>query len=552
MSRSYLLIALTSFVFFIVNRGTDASAVDDPRQEILATFEGGQITRSDLESGRPVLAGTGTPLVESRQVRQLAIYRFLSERVGDRGPDRVLQMRLLAAEAAIFREQFLKDRKSKLVVPEYLIERQLESTRGDYARPEQRRIRNIFKNTAQLSSGDALEVHKKLEELRTLVINGADFAALAFKESDSSNRLDGGLIGSIRRGALSQEIEEIIFNLDEGDVSAVTRYGNGLHLFFCERIDEPRNLSDEEIRGRIRESLAKKMLSEDWKSLSNLWVAEAKFNAGALNSVDTSAIVFEIEGHHSFTNAEVGEFLKSLGKFEVASETEREDQIKRLIVSLRSRYEYERNSDVSPQLRDLVDWMRRRLLAENELEREFKILGDFPAINEDVLRNTYESQREELISDPTFLLESLALRIDPEQLPSDTARLQALRDHIIANPDETMASFAKENFPATTLERIRVVPPEWQTELSIRGIGRVQFRSFKELEIGEVSPIFRTIIGGPTLWTLKLHESEEPRQISYEEARPGLKRYHEKRNIESRRLRVEAAVLESMNFQVPR
>lgn len=527
-----------------------AMAVDpaDRPEEILATFTGGEITRGDLETARPILSGTGTPQVQSFQVRQLAIYRYLHDLAGAREPDALLRMRITSAEAAILKNRFIERRKEVIAVTEQEVLSEMENVRHQLQRPEQRRLRNLFKSTVGLSAPEAEEVRARMVELRQGILEGGDFAAVARVESDSANRLDGGLVGTVARGKLDPELERVIFSLKSGEMSEIISFGRGLHLFLCERIDPPRALPEEEVRSRIRQNLRERRWEDEWKELGRSWVSEAAFDPAMLQSGESTAIALAIPGREPFTVGDLKVLLTSGKGGPLPPSEEVRARIESLLISLRAAGEYLAVSAPDQTTRDRIEWMKRRLTAEREIEIRLEALGSVPPPEEATLQNTYESQRDELVTDRSYLIETLTLRIEPDALASDTAHLQSLRENLAGNASETFLSLATRDFPKEMLERIRVVAPEWKTELEIRGLGRVQYQAFQELEPGETSAVFRTLVGGPALWLMRLDGIRESRPITFEEARPGLIRYHRERELERRRSGVVTSLLEEMRY----
>ncbi len=78
-------------------------------------------------------------------------------------------------------------------------------------------------------AGNAAPQIALLDSLRTLIVNGADFAELARQySSDQSARTNGGHMGWISMGQFPYEFEDVAYNTAEGDISPVfdTRFGH--------------------------------------------------------------------------------------------------------------------------------------------------------------------------------------------------------------------------------------------------------------------------------------------------------------------------------------
>ncbi|HEY6970667.1 MAG TPA: peptidylprolyl isomerase [Candidatus Angelobacter sp.] len=75
------------------------------------------------------------------------------------------------------------------------------------------------------------EAQAKAEQLLQQLRKGADFAALAKKNSDGSTAAQGGEIGSFHRGEMDKELEDKTFSLKPGGVSDVIRTRQGFIIF---------------------------------------------------------------------------------------------------------------------------------------------------------------------------------------------------------------------------------------------------------------------------------------------------------------------------------
>jgi peptidyl-prolyl cis-trans isomerase SurA len=88
-------------------------------------------------------------------------------------------------------------------------------------------------------SGEQKEIaRKKLEKIRTDIINGSDFSLQAILYSeDPGSATEGGSLGEINRGELVPEFEAVAFKLKPGELSEITETPFGFHLIM---VDEKR------------------------------------------------------------------------------------------------------------------------------------------------------------------------------------------------------------------------------------------------------------------------------------------------------------------------
>ncbi|HET7631859.1 MAG TPA: peptidylprolyl isomerase [Gemmatimonadaceae bacterium] len=82
---------------------------------------------------------------------------------------------------------------------------------------------------------------RHIDSLRTAIVNGADFARIAKRESaDSTSRELGGDIGWNRRGGgLTPNFERVLFAMDPGKVSPVFETPFGFHILRVDRVNGP-------------------------------------------------------------------------------------------------------------------------------------------------------------------------------------------------------------------------------------------------------------------------------------------------------------------------
>lgn len=134
-----------------------------------------------------------------------------------------------------------------------------------FERPEMRMLRHIlvtFDNPQQRANATTL-----LEGLHHSVQDIAAFAKAALRHSQCPTAVDGGKLGSIKRGQLFPELEPAAFALAEGEISSVLASPIGLHIIMCEAINPGETLSFAAARERIIERLGdqrRQKLQREW------------------------------------------------------------------------------------------------------------------------------------------------------------------------------------------------------------------------------------------------------------------------------------------------
>lgn len=144
---------------------------------------------------------------------------------------------------------------------------------NEYIQPEEIRLRNILiRPKKDLEPAKALE---RAREILRRLKEGGDFAGLAKKYSEGPNAKEGGLMGYVKKEDLLPEIEAIVFNLKEGELSDIVQTSLGYHIFKVEERREriARGLS--EVRHDVEEAVFKEKVKGKLKG----WIEGLKKNA---------------------------------------------------------------------------------------------------------------------------------------------------------------------------------------------------------------------------------------------------------------------------------
>jgi len=106
------------------------------------------------------------------------------------------------------------------------IKKYYDENKERFKRPEQVRVAHIVKHVNwQADENSASDIMRKaLDELA----GGASFESLVGKYSDCAD--NGGDLGYITRGQMVEEFEDVVFNLDTGQVSGIFQTRFGFHI----------------------------------------------------------------------------------------------------------------------------------------------------------------------------------------------------------------------------------------------------------------------------------------------------------------------------------
>ena len=143
--------------------------------------------------------------------------------------------------------------KITLLTPE--IEEYYQQNLARFTEPAEVELKEILLLT---EGKEKPEVQKRAEEVLAKLRAGASFeeSAKQYSEGPTANR--GGGIGSFRRGSMSAPIEEVAFQLKEGEFSGIIETEYGLQVIQVEASKEPRERPLDEVRREITNELYQK------------------------------------------------------------------------------------------------------------------------------------------------------------------------------------------------------------------------------------------------------------------------------------------------------
>jgi peptidyl-prolyl cis-trans isomerase D len=144
--------------------------------------------------------------------------------------------------------------RQKIVVPATDIQRSYNDNIQQYQTPEQIRASHILLKTEGKNEAD---VKKRAEAILAQVKGGADFAALAKKESeDDGSKANGGDLGFFGKGRMVPEFEKAAFAMQPGQTSDLVRSQFGFHIIRVieKKAGETRPL--DQVRQQIQDQLS--------------------------------------------------------------------------------------------------------------------------------------------------------------------------------------------------------------------------------------------------------------------------------------------------------
>ena len=143
----------------------------------------------------------------------------------------------------------------------------------EFVLPEEIKLDNILISPAgslgpQKAADLAKEIARRLKE-------GGDFAGLAKVYSEGPGASEGGSMGYVKRGELMPEIEKVVFNMKEGEVSGMIQTHLGYHFFKVEEKKASMVRPFTEVQAGVEEAVFREKIKDKLKG----WVEGLKKNA---------------------------------------------------------------------------------------------------------------------------------------------------------------------------------------------------------------------------------------------------------------------------------
>lgn len=132
-----------------------------------------------------------------------------------------------------------------------------EMHRQRFEAPETRMARHILITVnPDYPENTPLAARRRIERLSEKLAGRCNrFEQFARHHSECPSAMEGGRLGEVKRGQLYEELDRVLFNMREGEISNIIESEIGLHLLYCEKIRPSKRTPLSKAFPRIREHL---------------------------------------------------------------------------------------------------------------------------------------------------------------------------------------------------------------------------------------------------------------------------------------------------------
>jgi len=164
------------------------------------------------------------------------------------------------------------DDLNQVSVTEEQLKAKYNSDISQYVTPEQRHARHILFRINETDDAQVrIDKKKKAEEVLKMVQEGQDFAELAKQYSEGPTATNGGDLGFFNKGAMVEQFDEVVFQMQPGNSSDIVETVFGFHIIKLEEVRPESTKSFED----VEDSIANAMKSDGVKDITRTRIKQA-------------------------------------------------------------------------------------------------------------------------------------------------------------------------------------------------------------------------------------------------------------------------------------
>ncbi len=432
----------------------------------------------------------------------------------------------------------------RLTIPETAIKSRYNARLDHYVRPPTKRLQNIFLRFPVGAEENAkVGTRAKMATLRDALEQGADFAALASEHSDSQSRFRGGVIGYVHAGQLPEPVAAAVMHLEPGELSAPVESADGITLFRCDAEAPARNVTFAEARDRLESVLRAAAFEEAWEALTTKQQAAAapvidwkvvENRQAPDHDVAVRATAFQLRRDQLAALLEGEPTSRSREDVASAVAAYGEDHMMALEARRLGLHRHEKT-------KRRLHWREREVLATEWMRQRVEAL--LVPLTDDEIRAYWKSHSDHFRKSARYRLSAIRLPVDPdnERSSHDVANrlVDQLRGHAI---DFAETATRYSDLPSAT----NGGDMGWVDRPGLASKPNL-FKTVERLAVGEVS---RAVEQDGRLWILRVDATEDPRPMTYDEARSLAENRLGNERVRALQLRVESELIASAEIQV--
>ncbi len=499
---------------------TEAAATAPPASTVIAVWKGGTVSDGQLADWLRFLRREDQPQHRREQIEAMLLIETLAAAARERGADRQPATRR-ALDGA--REQTLAAalksyRGERIAISDEDVEAFLRKYPDTLKRPRKVRLRSITKGLEpDARAEEKTALRRRMREILTELEAGADFAAMARRESESQSRFQGGLIGNVPAGRLRPEVDVVAMGLGPGELSGVIDTGDGLTILECETIIEAYEPGPEEQTQGTASHLRRRRVKRDWEDFQAelLRQARPRFDLAAARrtAAGPEDVVARFDGGQ-LTRVDLREALRS-GVVKRDAGTLGDEALRRILERLVIRARSARRArdlglDQDPELEERLAWRRLQVLAGDELRR--RIQERLEPHTQQQIRTYFEAHRERFRRPPHYDLAIIRIDLEAGRERQLYRRADELREQLAAG-DLDFPGAARTHSAHPSAERGGALG--WVSRRQVAGFGPLVQKHADGLAPGQTSELLQR---ERSLFILRLNDRQEARPLTWEEA----------------------------------
>jgi peptidyl-prolyl cis-trans isomerase SurA len=153
---------------------------------------------------------------------------------------------------------------AKIIITPLEVKNYYNSNKENFMQPEEIKLRTILMKPDKDKGQEAGALQLAKDVLKRLK-EGCDFEGLAKEYSDGQGASEGGLMGYVKKGDLMPQIEDIVFNLKDGETTGIIQSPLGYHIFKVDERKIRRMRELPEVRQDIEEFLYREKATQKLK-----------------------------------------------------------------------------------------------------------------------------------------------------------------------------------------------------------------------------------------------------------------------------------------------